>query len=189
MRQQTDLFKKAGVVTLSVYQSTPENVKRYGPASESDTSLALSDTKGHAFKKFMLPKSLRAAVGGSFAILAQSRFRRFIKLLNALRDACWGTNMDMIRQLPGDFMINEDGVIVDLFRAEKMIDQMPFDRVEAFIPEENRCKCNKKDCIVSVAPTVFYAHSFFAVLTALYVCCRFQGAGRTTKRSGSSRRP
>ena len=144
-------------MTLSVYKSTPENVKRYGPASESDTSLALSDTKGHAFKKFMLPKSIRAAVGGSFAILARSRFRRFFKVLNALRDACWGTNMDMIRQLPGDFMINEDGVIVDLFRAEKMIDQMPFDRVEAFIPEENRCKCNKKDCIVSVAPNAFHA--------------------------------
>lgn len=58
-------------------------------------------------------------------------------------------NVNKMRQLPADFLINEDGVIVDLFRAKQMSDHMPFERVEAIIPEEKRCKCNKKDCIVS----------------------------------------
>lgn len=57
-------------------------------------------------------------------------------------------NVNKMRQLPADFLINEDGVIVDLFRAKQMSDHMPFERVEAIIPEEKRCKCNKKDCIV-----------------------------------------
>lgn len=57
-------------------------------------------------------------------------------------------NVSKMRQLPADFLINEDGVIVDLFRAKQMSDHMPFERVEAIIPEEKRCKCNKKDCIV-----------------------------------------
>mmetsp|Transcript_30747 Transcript_30747/g.55705 ORF Transcript_30747/g.55705 Transcript_30747/m.55705 type:complete len:90 (-) Transcript_30747:237-506(-) len=65
-----------------------------------------------------------------------------------MKDSRGGTNMSQARQLPAEFMIDEDGVIVDLFRAEKMIDHMPFERVEAFIPEGKRCRCNKKDCIV-----------------------------------------
>ena len=49
--------------------------------------------------------------------------------------------------LPATFMINEEGVIIDLHRAQKPDDYVPFERVEAFIPEEKRCKCNKQNCI------------------------------------------
>lgn len=50
-------------------------------------------------------------------------------------------------QLPACFLINEDGEIVDLFRADSVTDHMSFERIEAFIPEAKRCKCYKKDCI------------------------------------------
>ena len=53
-----------------------------------------------------------------------------------------------MRLLPADFLIDESGVIVDLFRAESPAKQhMPFERIEAFIPEGKRCRCNKRDCI------------------------------------------
>ena len=44
-------------------------------------------------------------------------------------------------------MIHENGIIVDLFIANKVTDSMMFERLEAFIPKNKRCKCNKKDCI------------------------------------------
>ena len=52
--------------------------------------------------------------------------------------------MSKAAQLPADFMIDEDGVIVDLFQAKRFTDHMPFERVEEFIPEEKRCRCNGK---------------------------------------------
>ena len=52
--------------------------------------------------------------------------------------------MSKAAQLPADFMIDEDGVIVDLFQAKRFTDHMPFERVEEFIPEEKRCRCNRK---------------------------------------------
>ena len=55
----------------------------------------------------------------------------------------------VVAQLPATFMINEDGLVVDLFRADNLLDSMPFERLEAFIPDDKRCKCNKHDCIAS----------------------------------------
>ena len=55
-----------------------------------------------------------------------------------------------MKLLPADFLINEDGIIVDIFRADNNFSSrhMPFERIEAcFIPESKRCKCYRKDCI------------------------------------------
>ena len=150
LKQQAAMFKKAGVVTLCIFKSTPSSISKYSAASGcTDNPIALSDKKGSVFKSFMIKKSTWAAIGGSMDIVSNwGKYKP--KVFNALKDTRYGTNLNQLRQLPADFMINEDGVIVDLLRAEKMSDYMPFERVEKFIPEERRCKCNKKDCIVSI---------------------------------------
>lgn len=155
------MFKNAGVVTLCIFKSTPQNIARYNLTSHNKDSIAmsekqgsgvfksfiaLSDKKGSAFKSFMVGKSTRAAMQGAIEMIKNfGKYRQVIDISAMMKDASGATNM---RQLPADFMINEDGIIVDLLRAESMNDHMSFERVEAFIPEENRCRCNKKDCIV-----------------------------------------
>ena len=47
------------------------------------------------------------------------------------------------------FAVDEEGIIVDIFQAATLDDRMPFERLEAFIPESRRCKCNREDCITS----------------------------------------
>lgn len=150
MRQQAAMFKKAGVITLCIFKSTPQNIAKYSSASSNGDVIALSDTKGSVFNSFMVPKSTRAAINGSIHILKNLRkYRQVLDVSGALRDTSGGTNLNQLRQLPADFMIDEDGLIVDLLRAEHMTDHMPFERVERFIPKDKRCKCNRKECIVS----------------------------------------
>ena len=52
-----------------------------------------------------------------------------------------------LNQLPVDFLINEEGIVVDLFRAQKIEEHMPLERIEAFVPPEKRYKCNGRQCI------------------------------------------
>lgn len=159
LKQHSDMFKKAGVVTLCIFKSTPQNIVNYSPASSSEDAIALSDTNGSVFKTFMVKKSTRATMNGTVDLLKS--FRKCKHVINVSADT------SQIRQLPADFMINEDGVIVDLYRAERMGDHMTFERVEAFIPEEKRCRCSKRDCIVSII-----LHTALRLWKREYVSCR-----------------
>lgn len=135
------MFRQSGIVTLCLFKSTPEVIARYGPAM-SECSFALSDKKGKVSKEYMIPKSNRAIVNGVVGLARNyGKFKSRISFSGTMGDA----RLDKTAQLPADFMIDEDGVIVDLIRGE----HMPFERIEAFIPEDKRCRCNKKDCIVS----------------------------------------
>ena len=74
----------------------------------------------------------------------RKKYKRFIKL-STFSDA----NIGAIRLRPADFLIDENGIVVDMFKAYEVSKQahMPIDRIEAFIPPEKRCDCGKKDCI------------------------------------------
>lgn len=147
LNQQSTMFEKAGVVTLCIFKSTPQNIAKLSSASKSGDSVTLSDKKGAVFESFMVPKSTWAMLNGVVDMIKNfGKYKGKMDVPAIMKDS--GGNVNQMRQLPADFMIDEDGVIVDLYRAEKMSDQMSFDRVEAFIPEDVRCKCKKKDCIV-----------------------------------------
>ena len=75
----------------------------------------------------------------------RKKYKKFCKFSKPyFKDAMKGGTLR-----PADILINEDGIIVDMFKAYETPKQMhmPFDRIEAFIPEGKRCKCNQKDCI------------------------------------------
>lgn len=140
------MFKAADIVTLCVFRSIPENIAMYGPSIKGEDSFALSDKKGKVFVAYNVPKSTRAMITGTGNMMKNfGRFKKGINFSGMMRDA----RPSKMAQLPADFMIDQNGVIVDLFRSENMMEHMPFDRIEAFIPGEKRCRCNKKDCIVS----------------------------------------
>ena len=143
MQRQAEMFKQSGIVTLCVFRSTPINIERYGPAVGK---IFLSDKKGCVFKSYMVPKSTRAMIAGCREGMKNySKYKQNVSFSGIMKDSDpKGSN-----QLPADFMIDENGVIVDLFRAERITEHMPWERIETFIPKDKRCKCNKKDCIVS----------------------------------------
>lgn len=153
LRQQAEMLRNANVVVLCVFKSTPGNICRSLASSSGsgDGSIAcLSDARGETFRSFTIGKSTRAMMHGVVSMMRNlGKYGPELHASNMMRDTRGMTNMGQLRQLPADFMIDEDGVIVDLFRAERMSDHMPFERVEAFIPKEKRCRCHRKDCIVS----------------------------------------
>ena len=75
---------------------------------------------------------------------SKNKYKAFVKK-SFMQDA----SINGMKLLPADFLINEDGIIVDIFRADNFSSRhMPFERIEAcFIPESKRCKCYRKDCI------------------------------------------
>mmetsp|Transcript_44605 Transcript_44605/g.82735 ORF Transcript_44605/g.82735 Transcript_44605/m.82735 type:complete len:162 (-) Transcript_44605:379-864(-) len=139
------MLAKAGIVTICVFRSTPQNVKSYA----SHATLALSDKKGSVYETYRLKS--KGLGGGLFGLAGHifsniRKYGKYIRPIGSVKDVMNG-DMKKVSQMPADFMIDEEGRIVDLFRAEKYSDQVTFDRVEAFIPEDKRCTCKKGECI------------------------------------------
>jgi peroxiredoxin len=146
MKQQSEMLQRGGIITICIFQSTPENIAKY--TKEKGMSLLLSDQECAVYNSWAGKKS------SSFILVygreIKSNIKRYKQYTNneAFKEDV-GAKSLTAAQLPATFLINEDGEIVDLFRADGVTDHMPLERVEAFIPEQKRCKCNKKDCISS----------------------------------------
>lgn len=142
MKQQADTLARADIVMICIFRSTPENITLFASSKMATGNIALSDKKGTVYSAFQLKKTTAAEFfAGSIDFAKNMKKYKPYMSLSGWKDS------PQPRQLPADFMIDEKGVIVDLFRAKKPQDHMPFERVEAFIPEDKRCKCNKKECL------------------------------------------
>ena len=146
MRKQYEMLRKAGILIICIFRSTPENISEFASESVGEGMLALSDRNGEVYKKYKVKNTLKAFIDGEVEVMGNwgKIYKRFFKR-NILKDASMGGRV--LR--PADFLINEDGIIVDLYQAFEEPKQMsmPFDRIEAFIPEGKRCRCNTKNCI------------------------------------------
>ena len=99
--------------------------------------------------------NFKAVVNAQMKILPEmfsknGKYKAYLHYGRAMRDVQGAVTPNGAKaqfQLPADFLIDENGIIVDLFRAQKPQDHMEFDRIEAFIPKDKRCKCNRENCI------------------------------------------
>ena len=99
-------------------------------------------------ESFQMDNSTNLRGTGKSALELIKNFRKKYKKFtnwSTFKDA----NIGAIRLRPADFLIDENGIVVDIFQAYEVSEQshMPFDRIEAFIPPNKRCNCGKKDCI------------------------------------------
>ena len=121
-------------------------VKRAVTRANEDTH-TLSDVKGSVYKQFQVKKHgfTRGFKMGLKILRKDSIYYPYVDIKMAFKDYEGGNSSRY--QLPADFLIDENGIIVDLFRAKTSDGHMEFQRIEAFIPKDKTCKCNKKDCI------------------------------------------
>lgn len=136
----------ADIVTLCVFRSDPPNVAKvpYGQHT-------LSDRKGKVYEKFNV-KGTSTFGAGKELMRNYGLYKQHMNMKNAMKETgpfSGKEGKQASTQLPADFLIDENGIIVDLFRAKSPQDHMPLERLENFIPEGKRCNCNKKDCISS----------------------------------------
>lgn len=146
MRQQSEFLQKASIVVMCIFYSTPENVARYQAENKGDETLVLGDAKGVVYKCFHVKRSVTAPLFTSFEVFSNmKKYKKFMPSQNA--EIPGPNGLKKIQQLPADFCIDENGIVVDVFRAKRATDHMTIDRIEAFIPEDKRCKCKKGDCL------------------------------------------
>lgn len=139
MREQYDLLRRADIVTICVFRSTPQNIAKYAAdVVNTGKLLALGDARGAAYESYMIGKSASGFLRDALRMVKNIyRYKEYVHVDGMIRD------MGKVTQMPADFMINEEGIIVDLERGGLMRPE----RVETFIPHEKRCGCNKKTCI------------------------------------------
>ena len=163
-------MKAAGIVVLCIFRSTPQNVARVafgkGGSSNRDedndtkdddkdkvaVGHALSDRNGSVYKSYQV-KAKGSILKGTMSIAKNmnSKYKQYTNIGAIMKETTQGGSrgINAMKQLPADFLIDENGIIVDVFRATTSSEHMPFERLEAFVPEGKRCQCNKKGCISS----------------------------------------
>lgn len=114
--------------------------------------LVLSDENATVFKKFHVTNSVKAMAIGMVEMVSnlRTKYWEYLRVSKVAKEIMASRGMRRMDQYPADFLINEEGVIVDVFRAEKLQDHVPIERIEVFIPKDKRCRCNGKDCIFPV---------------------------------------
>mmetsp|Transcript_25418 Transcript_25418/g.45912 ORF Transcript_25418/g.45912 Transcript_25418/m.45912 type:complete len:169 (+) Transcript_25418:152-658(+) len=147
MKQQSEMLARGDIVTICIFRSNPERILRYASPKMTNDVVALSDKKGSVYNSFQVK-----GMSTSRILKHLGQILKNLKIYEQYLDSNDDIEYSLKKksptaQLPADFLINEDGEIVDLFRAERSQDFMSFERVEALIPENKRCKCNKHDCI------------------------------------------
>jgi len=114
-------------------------------SSKLNDSIALSDKEGSVYKKYNVKNNIRMALYGGVEFARHfKRYRQHTNIGAIIDDA---RQPAQSLQLPADFLIDEDGVVVDLFRAQRKQQSMPMERIEQFVPKDLRCKCNGKGCV------------------------------------------
>jgi len=141
------MLNKGGIVTISIFQSDSGAVGMYAAPFAEDLVL-LSDEKGKVVNHYFVTKEgtygdlSGKEVGGNFP-----KYEKFYlgEKIMAIQTAPHNPKPAMY---PASFLIMEDGTISDVWRGKNMTETIPFDRIQNFIPEDKRCKCNEIDCIV-----------------------------------------
>jgi peroxiredoxin len=140
-------LEKAGIINISIFPSAPAAIKKYARKEKIEDNVVLSDEKATVYKNFQVKKKTKAIfVGGAEILGNMKRYAKYIHQADINKEFA-DKNVGRSMHLPADFLINEEGIIVDLFRAQKPTDHMSIERIEAFIPKERRCKCNGKECL------------------------------------------
>lgn len=150
LKQQAEFLKAAEITTLCIFRSTPPNITKNLQTKVGFGEHTLSDRQGKVYKAFQLKGSAKAIFTGSAEISNNmDKYKKFISVSASMKETKGVKGLQAAKQLPADFLIDEDGVIFDVYRSTSPQDHIPFERLEAFVPEGKRCKCNKKDCISS----------------------------------------
>ena len=144
MNKQYEMLKKGGIIIICIFNSLPSMICNF--ASETSGVIALCDRKKTAYKKYSVKESTKAILQYEKEVLV-SNSKKYKPYFAPFKIMKKDFHLGGVRILPADFLINETGHIVDLFRSKDPYNShIPFDRLEAFVPESRRCKCNMNDC-------------------------------------------
>ncbi|HPM75791.1 MAG TPA: peroxiredoxin-like family protein [bacterium] len=116
-------YEQAGLTILTVWQSPLDRLVRLVDKQEPPFPL-LADPREEVYGRY----GLEAKLSGMFAPAVT------VKLAKAAARGFFPGPTDGTKtRLPGDFLIDEQGVLRDVFYGRDIAEHIPFERVEAFI--------------------------------------------------------
>lgn len=138
LERRQEVFDKAGIDIICVFPSPPLSIKRYLMRNDNPFTL-LTDPDEMSYENFEVGTSCFAASGSLMGV-------GWVKGFQASRKGFKVPPLSEIygssSRLPAEFLIDEAGKIVDVFRARTLDQFMPWYRIEAFMPIE--CRFPKK---------------------------------------------
>uniref|UniRef100_A0A7R9VL21 Thioredoxin domain-containing protein n=1 Tax=Pseudictyota dubia TaxID=2749911 RepID=A0A7R9VL21_9STRA len=144
LKRQNNFLTQGGIKVICVFQSPPEMMKKYVMKQAKPPFIMLCDTKLVAYKKYNVKHSMRGLKWGLW------RFKKSGQAKIAIERGLFADPQPVdgkVDRLPADFLIDEEGKVVDKFQAKFANDHIPWKRIEAFIPKEKKCNCKKADCL------------------------------------------
>lgn len=123
MAQKNAMYEHAGLKIIAVFQSPPEKMAEYVGKQDPPFPM-VSDPSEKLYKLYGLGSSPVGFLSpGLMRKVAKSFKSGVLKL---------GSPDGTVDRIPGDFLIDENGIVRDIFNGADIGDHIPFDRVNAF---------------------------------------------------------
>ena len=123
IEQRYEELVEKGLDVLAVFQSTPERVAQYVGKQEPRLTL-LCDPAEALYQQYGLGKSLLGYVSPTIVPKIAKALRMGFKP---------GPGDGTQTRLPGDFLIDEKGVVRDVYMAHDIAHHIPFARIDTFL--------------------------------------------------------
>jgi thioredoxin-dependent peroxiredoxin len=125
LEQESEYFRKQGLIVISIYESSAENMTKYLTGLHP-YSLMIPDPAEKLYNLFSLDKSTGKLIKGIFH--------------GALRKAVLGNKLQNqpvkqdgnLNRIGADFLIDENGIIHTAYYGEHLGDHLPLNRIKEF---------------------------------------------------------
>lgn len=146
LKLQQNYLKAAGIEVICIFQSPPESMRQFIIKQVSPPFLLLSDSKMDVYKKYCV-KTSKAGMMEGIRRFSTGKPMSNLKIVEKRRWSMNAAPEGPVDRLPADFLIDEEGTVVEAFYAETIDQHMPWESIEAFIPNGRKCKCNSRGCL------------------------------------------
>lgn len=124
MMKKNERYEEAGLKIVAVFQSPPEKMAEYVGKLDPPFPL-IADPQEKLYKLYGLGSSPVGFMNpGMLWKIAKAYKSGVLKI---------GAPDGTVDRIPGDFLIDENGVVRDIFNGSDISDHIPFDRINAFI--------------------------------------------------------
>ncbi len=129
MQKEAERFEHRGLKILSVFESESEYLKEY-MSSKGMPFVVIGDPHGLTYRQYAVEKSLKGVMVGMIKQLP-----KVIKIMFG-SEYRYGKPGGELRRIPAEFIIDEQGYILDVYYGKNAGDAMPISQIEKRLPNE-----------------------------------------------------
>jgi peroxiredoxin len=131
LRRKYPTLRDSGLQVLSIFHSPPEAMKKFVGKHETEFPL-LYDPEETVYKQYEIGSSVGGWLVGVFI-----KGVCCCKLFRAMAHGAFGGPPDgTATSLPADFLIDEEGIVRDVFLASSIDEHMPWNRIQDFVEKQ-----------------------------------------------------